>query len=279
MIVVVGDLIADLVVLGLGPVERATDNPAQVTLTRGGSAANVAAAVAAGGASARFLGRVGEDLLGRTLTEELERAGVDVRVQRSGRTGAIVIVVDDDDGERTMITDRAAAAELEALDASWLEGADWLHVPLYGMLAPASGRAIADAVASLPRDVPVSVDLSSTATLRELGAGSVAEALADLRPAVVFANADEAAWIDAAGVAVPGTFVVKRGADPVLVRGGDRVEAVPVPRVDEIVDTTGAGDAFAAGYILAAAEGAAAVDAVRAGAEAARAALLRAGAV
>ncbi|WES65500.1 PfkB family carbohydrate kinase [Microbacter sp. GSS18] len=278
MIVVVGDLVADLVVLGLGPLERATDNTAQVTLTRGGSAANVASAVAAGGGRARFIGRVGGDLLGRMLTEELERAGVDVRVQRSGRTGAIVIVVDDD-GERTMITDRAAAAELEALDASWLEGARWLHVPLYGMLAPASRTAIAHAVAALPGDVPVSVDLSSTSTLRELGAGAVAAAVDDLRPSVVFANADEAAWIDDADVAIPGTFVVKRGAEPVLVREGDHVEMVPVPPVDGIVDTTGAGDAFAAGYILAAVEGAAAPEAVRAGAEGARAALVRAGAL
>ncbi|GAA1467895.1 carbohydrate kinase family protein [Microbacterium thalassium] len=278
MIVVLGDLIADVVALGVGELESGTDNTAQVALTRGGSAANVAAAVAADGVPARFIGRVGDDVLGRTLTEELARTGVDVRVQRAGRTGAIVIVVDEQ-GERTMITDRGAAAELEDVDPVWLDGARWLHVPLYGMSTPVSWRAIAAAVAALPDGVPVSVDLSSVTTLRALGPSRVAEALKALRPAAVFANADEASWVEVEGLRVDGTFVVKRGADPVLVHSKGRVEAVPVPPVAGIVDTTGAGDAFAAGYIAAAADSAGPPEAARAGAERARSALVRAGAL
>jgi len=82
MLVVIGDLVADLIVLGGATLERGTDNPAEIRLTRGGSAAN--AAVAAGSRHpARFIGRVGDDTLARALVGELESAGVDVRVQRA----------------------------------------------------------------------------------------------------------------------------------------------------------------------------------------------------
>jgi len=82
MLVVIGDLVADLIVFGGATLERGTDNPAEIRLTRGGSAAN--AAVAAGSRHpARFIGRVGDDTLARALVGELESAGVDVRVQRA----------------------------------------------------------------------------------------------------------------------------------------------------------------------------------------------------
>ena len=63
MLVVIGDLVADLIVLGGATLERGTDNPAEVRLTRGGSAANVAVAAAARH-PVRFIGRVGDDTLG-----------------------------------------------------------------------------------------------------------------------------------------------------------------------------------------------------------------------
>src|SRR5690606_30436882 len=123
-------------------------------------AANVAVA-AAPRHPVRFIGRVGDDTIGRALVSELAAAGVDVRVQRGGRTGAIVVLVDAV-GERTMITDRGAAADLAAIDAEWLEGARWLHLPLYGFAAPASRRAVTDAAAAAARaDARISLDLSS----------------------------------------------------------------------------------------------------------------------
>ena len=86
---------------------HATDNPAVIHRTRGGSAANVAAFARRGTAvPARFIGCVGADPAGDMLCAELAGRGVDVRVQRRGRTGTIVVLVDGD-GERTMYPDRA----------------------------------------------------------------------------------------------------------------------------------------------------------------------------
>jgi sugar/nucleoside kinase (ribokinase family) len=104
---VVGDLVEDVVVWPDGPVRTGTDTPARVFHSRGGSAANVAVA-AAPLVPTRWLGCVGPDPLGDRLLGELQAAGIDVRAQRRGRTGTIVVLVDPD-GERTFLPDRGAA--------------------------------------------------------------------------------------------------------------------------------------------------------------------------
>ncbi|HEU4756020.1 MAG TPA: PfkB family carbohydrate kinase, partial [Agromyces sp.] len=160
-LVVVGDLLEDIVVWATEPIRPATDSAAQVFRSRGGSAANVAAHAAAL-APTRFIGRVGDDGAGRALESALAATGVDVRVQRSGRTGAVVLIVAPD-GERTMFPDRAAAAELDRVDPDWLDGVAWLHVPSYGFEhEPMRGEV--RRLLSLARDrgAHVSIDASST---------------------------------------------------------------------------------------------------------------------
>ena len=278
MLVVIGDLVADLIVLGGATLERGTDNPAEVRLTRGGSAANVAVAAAAQHPS-RFIGRVGDDTLAVALVGELEAAGVDAQVQRHGRTGSIVVLVDAV-GERTMITDRGAAAELDRIDPEWISDADWVHLPLYGFASPRSARAVTDAaIHAAARGARVSLDLSSVATMRALGGELLRRLLEELEPDVVFANADEVATADELGVVPAGVYVVKRGAEPVLVAAGGETTAVPVDRVDDVLDSTGAGDAFAAGYIVAALAGAGPRESARAGSMLAMSALRRPGAL
>lgn len=278
MLTVVGDLVADIIVLGGDTLARGTDNPAAVRLTRGGSAANVAAA-AASRHPARFIGRVGDDTLGRTLVRELTDAGVDVRVQRGGRTGAIVVLVDAE-GERTMITDRGAAAGIVAIEPTWFDGSEWVHLPLYGFADPAARAVLRDTVGLLhERGIPVSVDLSSVETMRSLGADVLRDLLATVAPAVVFANADEAALAAAQGLSPTGVYVVKHGGDPVEITVGGETRSVPVRRAREVLDSTGAGDAFAAGYLAAALAGAAPVDAATAGGDLAMEALRRPGAL
>ncbi|MDN3495926.1 carbohydrate kinase family protein [Planococcus sp. APC 4015] len=278
MLTVVGDLVADIIVLGGDTLARGTDNPAAVRLTRGGSAANVAAAAAARH-PVRFIGRVGDDSLGETLTREMTDAGVDVRVQRAGRTGAIVVLVDGE-GERTMITDRGAAAELEAIEPAWFDDSRWVHFPLYGFADSASRAVLMQAVHLLRgRGIPISLDLSSVATMADLGADLLVELVSTIAPDVVFANSDEATLASELGCAPPGVYVVKRGGDPVEVTWQGAMTAVPIERAPAVLDSTGAGDAFAAGYLAAALAGADPVAAARAGGDLALRALRRPGAL
>jgi sugar/nucleoside kinase (ribokinase family) len=113
----------------------------------------------------------------------------------------------------------------------------------------------------------VSVDASSAALLEHDGAQPAVARMATLRPHVVFANELEADVLgsalhpDALGGAM---VVVKHGAGPaVLHRSGTAPVEVAAIRVEGVRDTTGAGDAFAAGFLLALADGADPIDAIR----------------
>lgn len=253
---VAGDLVEDVVVWPDGPVRRGSDTTARVFRAQGGSAANVAVAAAAH-VPVRFLGRVGADPLGDRLVAGLEARGVEVRAQRRGRTGTIVVLVDVD-GERTFLPDRGACAELGPVDPAELDGVAVLHVPAYGLLGgatPASLLALLDE--AVRRGVAVSLDASSWAVLRALGAARFRDLVARVRPVALFANADEAAVLRLREDPLPATTVLlKDGARPttVLPAGGAALR-VPVEPVVGVRDSTGAGDAFAAGWLSAMMEG------------------------
>ena len=253
LLVAIGDLVEDVVVWPHRPIVQGTDNPSTVTRCRGGSAANVAAFAAALGPS-RFIGRVGDDAAGRSLTAELEAQGAQVRVQRSGRTGTIVVCVSED-GERTMFPDRAAAAELSDVPGEWVAGASTVLISLYALGRPASAACVLSLASAAKRaGATIAVDLSSIDLIAELGVRTVVELLARLGPSVCFANRDEAELFPkSAVIGIGSKFVVKNGAEPVVVHGlnGSRL-LVPVDPVSDVHDTTGAGDAFAAGYLHAA---------------------------
>ncbi len=249
----IGDLVEDVVVHLNADPRKGTDTPAAIVRRRGGSAANVAALAARSGTPSRFIGQVGSDALGALLVDDLSRDGVDTVVTTHGTTGSIVVLVDHK-GERTFLTDRGAASALASVGAEALDNVGVLHMPVYCLaadpLARTASRLVGDASA---HQIPVSVDLSSVAVIEEFGRAELRSFLETLAPTVVFANQDEHRAI---GLGerdpVPGAAVtiVKGGAEPTLIISpkGD-VLPVAVRPVQNVVDTTGAGDAFAAGYL------------------------------
>jgi sugar/nucleoside kinase (ribokinase family) len=211
----------------------------------GGQAANVAAWVAGLGGSARFVGKHAGDAAGLLARGELEGRGVDLRGPEVASGTGTVVSIATPDGRRTMLSDRGVSPDLHAeeLDASWFAGCELLHLPAYSVLAPPIRESAHASAALVPR---ISLDLSSTATIRAAGVDALREQIARLRLEVVFANEDEAALV---GEIEAETVVVKRGARGCVVRsGGEEHEYDALPA--EVVDSTGAGDAFAAGFLL-----------------------------
>jgi sugar/nucleoside kinase (ribokinase family) len=277
---VIGDLVEDVVVWLSGPPERGTDTAATVHRSRGGSAANVAA-IAARLTPTRFIGCVGEDASGDRLIDELAGTGVDVRVQRRGRTGTVVILVEPG-GERTMFPDRAAAAQLTQVPPEWADDLEMVHVPAYSFQSePAAGSTSAFVSAAASAGAEVSIDASSVSGLRAYGVARFLDLVARIGPKILFANAEEATLLGLGEVAPPpgGVFVIKNGIRPTaVIESSGRTTMIPVDPVTAVADSTGAGDAFAAGYLAAVLRGDGPAEAVVLGHEQARSVLATPGA-
>ncbi len=251
MLAVLGDLIEDLVVELGGPIKLASDTESTIVRRRGGSAANVASTAALLGHRTRFLGQVGDDPIGAALVAELTKDGVDTEyVRRDGNTGTIIVLVDEH-GERSMLTDRKSCTGLDQPSPAWLDQVDTLHVPLYGF-AEGSLAVTARTLVEWAHDrgIAISVDASSVALIHDLGLTETRSLLADLRPDVLLANEAEAETLDLDRASIAPITIIKRGAEPVLLLlpSDTRVE-VPAEPIDDVRDSTAAGDAFAAGFL------------------------------
>jgi sugar/nucleoside kinase (ribokinase family) len=251
MLAVLGDLVEDVVVTRHEALHAGSDTAARIVRRRGGSASGVAVVAARLGAPSRFVGQVGDDRVGHALVEELAAAGVDVSpVRFGGVTGTIVVLVDEG-GERSMLTDRGASVALDGADEWWLDGVDTLHVPLYSLVDPPLSETATVLVGRAhARGIAVSVDASSESVIAALGRPTVVALLERLRPELLLANEDEARVLEVDGPIAGAITVVKRGARSALlhVPGSPMVE-IPANSIDQVADSTGAGDAFAAGFL------------------------------
>ena len=265
---VLGDLVLDVVMQASAPIESGTDVPGRVEIRQGGSAANVARWLARLGIRSQLVCAIGRDGAGRSLVAQLRRDGVNVRAIRVAghRTGRIGVLVAPS-GERSFVADRRAATRMEAKDlkGEWFDNIDLIHLPAYSLLVEPLGsagiRAVELARARGARGVHVSVDLASVGPLLAHGRREARDLVARLQPDVVFATEPEAEALlgrhaPEGLLANARVAVIKRGSRGARVFARDDRDAAGEPlRFDvatsaiQAEDTTGAGDAFDAGFI------------------------------
>ena len=271
-VVVLGDVMVDVVTRLSGPVAPGSDSPARIAFEGGGQGANTAAWLALAGAPVALVARVGDDAAGRGAVAELEALGVDTRVavDDARPTGTCVVLVAAD-GERTMFPDAGANDGLAPGDLrdDLLVAGDHLHVAGYALLREGSRAAALSAIErARSAGMTVSVDPSSAALLsggvERLGTG-VSLLLPNALEATTLTGLDDP---EAAARALSESFpevAVTLGAGGVLWADGGNLVRVGASRGVGVVDTTGAGDAFAAGLLAARVRGAGVEESLSAG--------------
>ena len=262
-VVVVGDVTTDIVAVLEAPLAFGSDTPGTVQTLPGGQGANTAAWLAWLGRQVTLVGAVGDDDAGQARLRELASAGVVCAVRRCPGVATGTVLVLSGAQDRTMVSQRGANLHLdghdvtEALAAS--TDARHLHLSGYPLLdGPSRSGGLTALAEARRRGLTTSVDAASAQPLRQAGPDRFLAWVAEVD--ILLANADEAAVLT--GTADPGeaarhlariarNSVVKLGRDGAVWCDGNTVlhhaEAPAAP----VVDSTGAGDAFAAGLVSA----------------------------
>ena len=251
----------------------------------GGGAANTAVGIALLGGNAHFVGKVADDQLGKVFMHDIRAVGVgfDVPPARDGSTGRCLVMVTPD-AQRTMGTSLGVAGELDAddLDVDLIMSATWTFLEGYLWDPPPAREALTKA-ASLSSSVafslsdPLLVDRHRD-ELRTFCSEQVE---------LLFGNEDEVrrlagtddlndAIADVRGLC-PMVAVTRSEKGSVVVTADAEVE-VPAYPVEQVIDTTGAGDLYAAGFMAALCRGLDAAACAELGSRAAAAVITRMGA-
>ena len=259
-VLVAGDLMRDIVVHPKGEMRRGSDQAADIRIVAGGSAANQAAWLAHFGVPVALLSRVGADDI-QALAAELRGFGIEslLVADPDAHSGKLVCIVDKD-GERSFYSDRGASLKLCKADAETLDLSRFGQVCLSGYLffSPAGRELGIHLIEQCARlGIPLLLDPSSVGFLQDMGIESflmAAEGAAYLLP-----NEDEARvltgfddrWAQLKHLRERfANVIIKCGrAGAIADLEGERF-TVPSPELD-VIDTTGAGDAFLAGFLAA----------------------------
>jgi sugar/nucleoside kinase (ribokinase family) len=232
------------------------------SLSLGGSAGNTIRTMARLGTEVGFIGKVGEDSTGDFYIQALRNVGVEPFILRSEHSSGKCLSLISADGERTLVTHLGAAADLQAedVDAAVFDGYDALYIE--GYLVQDHDLIRTTMARAKQHGLKVAIDLASFNVVRENR-----EFLHDLVERyvdIIFANEEEAYEFSGCRDAMEALLyigkmceltVVKTGIRGALIKRGDEIVEVGIMAAAKRVDTTGAGDFYAAGFLTALCEG------------------------
>ena len=258
-ILCVGNIMVDVIAQLKGEIHFGGDTRATISTHGGGAAANVATWLAHIGADVHLTARVGNDAYGSTILAELDSYRVEHRsLIVGGATGTVIILVSPD-GERTMFPDWACNSTLDVSDLPEQLDFDLVLFSGYPLIDPDSR---AGAKAMLQRlhatGVKIIFDPGTVGALKEVDSDEIRSWLSFISGLIM--NEEEARFLtntstldDAlvALVAMVPLVVIKQGSAGAIgqVSGSEPLHVDALP--SRVIDTTGAGDAFAAGFMYA----------------------------
>jgi sugar/nucleoside kinase (ribokinase family) len=260
-ILCIGDVMLDVITkIAVMPdqIRYGSDTPSKISTHGGGAAGNVASWLTRTGAEATIVGHVGDDAAGAALISEFDQLGV--RHQNlmvdTGSSGVVVVLVDPT-GERTMFPDNGANSGLHIGDLPSLSGFDAVYLSGYSPLDPLSRPGVLEMITAIKAaGLPIYFDPASVGGMMEVPLTEVQSwiSLVD----ILLLNEEEAIYLTGETDVLKAleqlllkceAVIIKRGSHGAIGRArGSLLIEIPAQST-EVVDTTGAGDSFAAGFI------------------------------
>ena len=256
-ILCIGDVALDVIAQLKEQINYGNDTASRISTHPGGQAANVACWITRTNNQAHLVARVGNDPVGFALVSDLDKYGVAHKdLMRSGRPSGVVVILVDSNGERTMFPDNGANADLELSDLPALDGFDGVFVSGYSLLDSRSRDAALKMIDKAKKlNLPIFLDPTTTGAMKSVAKEEILKWVALMDG--VLLNNEEARYLGGSDDIEIAEENLQKLTPLVVIKLGSRGamainkgEFVKVPAVTtNVVDTTGAGDSFAAGFI------------------------------
>ena len=256
-ILCIGDLALDVISQLKEPINYGNDTASRISSHPGGQAANVSTWITRTHSKAQLVARVGNDPVGFALISDLDKYGVEhMNLMHSGRPTGVVVILVDANGERTMFPDNGANADLEVSDLPPLDDVDGVYLSGYALLDFRSREAVLSMIEKIKAaGKPIYFDPTTTGAMKIVSREEVLSWV-KLMDGILL-NSEEALYLgDAKDVetaeknltAYTPLVVIKLGSRGAMAVYKDTIAKVSAVTTN-VVDTTGAGDSFAAGFI------------------------------
>ena len=256
-ILCLGDVALDVIAQLKEPINYGNDTASRISTHPGGQAANVATWITRTNNRSVLVARVGNDPVGFALVSDLDKYGVEHKgLMNSGRPSGVVVILVDSNGERTMFPDNGANADLEVSDLPPLDDIDGVFLSGYALLDFRSRDTALGMIKKFQeKKIPIFFDPTTTGAMKVLPKSEILDWVGMVDG--ILLNNEEARYLGESNDLEEAEENLLKRTPLVVIKQGSRGatgvykdQFAKVPAVTtNVVDTTGAGDSFAAGFI------------------------------